>query len=67
MAEAESVEDEDPSDVEAVTVDPGAAPVTLDKGQQVWSLTQLYSVDFSQSRVSVNKKSGVKVEVCFQR
>ena len=66
MAEAESVEDEDPSDVEAVTVDPGAA-VTLDEGQQVWSLTQLYSVDFSQSRVSVNKKSGVKVEVCFQR
>ena len=66
MAEAESVEDEDPSDVEAVTVDPGA-PVTLDNGQQVWSLTQFYSVDFSQSRVSVNKKSGVKVEVCFQR
>ena len=65
MADAESVEDEDPRDVEAVTVDPGAA-VTLDKGHQVWSLTQFYSVGTLQSRISV-KKSGVKIKVCFQR
>ena len=25
------------------------------KGPQVWSLTQFYSVDFSQSRISVKK------------